>query len=301
MTNKRKIDEVDPSEEDQAEAELVVAMAAAGAAKADEEIAGLLQPSSGPLLFRVRPTGPNPKQYKVGARFGEKPLAFFYFAIKGLGEVQRLMLAEAGASYDHIAVTGGEEQEAVGSWRARSPNGLLPMMSGLGVPRSAPISQSGATIRFLARRFGLEGETELEAAAADVMYETAKDLSNHKDVITSMPTEADKDMAAKGPWALALRLEKMLAAAPRPEDPDAAMTYGQIQLFHALMSTEDRKPGCIKHLSASLDSFRLAMMARPRIAEYLKSNMCFPYTLGELGKEGGYKYISGPKKRSDFK
>ena len=48
------------------------------------------------------------------------------------------MLAEAGAGFDHIGVIdGGEEGTAAsGNWRARSPTGLLPLMSGLGIPRS---------------------------------------------------------------------------------------------------------------------------------------------------------------------
>ena len=35
---------------------------------------------------------------------------------------------------------------------------------------------------------------------------------------------------AKGPWALVERLEQMLAAAPDPADPAAALNFGQLQL-----------------------------------------------------------------------
>ena len=42
------------------------------------------------------------------------------------------------------------------------------------------------------------------------------------------------------------------------------------------------------------------MAARPRIAAYLASSMRFPATLGELRKEGGYNYHTGPKLRKAF-
>ena len=38
-----------------------------------------------------------------------------------------------------------------------SANGLLPVMSGLGVPRSTPLCQSSSIIRFLAARYGMQG------------------------------------------------------------------------------------------------------------------------------------------------
>ena len=48
----------------------------------------------------------------------------------------------------------GEEQALSCEWRKRSPNGLTPVLSGLGVPRAKPLSQSATVIRFLAERYG---------------------------------------------------------------------------------------------------------------------------------------------------
>eukprot|EP00966_Prymnesium_polylepis_P109121 2525156-Prymnesium_polylepis.2 len=137
---KRKLDD-DPGEAE-AEAELQRALAAADAAPDDEEVSGL---GSGcaPLVWRVEPAAPAPAQYKRGAARGEAPLVFAYLSIRGLGETPRLMLAEAGAAYIHVAATMGEGQDVSLEWRTRSPNGLMPMLSGLSVPRAAPISQSG--------------------------------------------------------------------------------------------------------------------------------------------------------------
>lgn len=54
-------------------------------------------------------------------------------------------------------------------------------------------------------------------------------------------------------------------------------------------------------MSTVLDTFRTAAAARPRIAAYLASSMRFPFTLGEMGKDGGYSYSSGSKLRRDLK
>jgi len=276
-------------------------IAAARAAPASESISGLLGPvpSSAPLFFEVRPKGAAPEQYLQPA--GAPPL-FSYFAIRGLGEVPRLMLAEIGAPYDHMATIGGEDQAMCANWRSRSPNGLLPTLSGLGLPKARPLSQSGSIIRFLAKKYGMTGATVEDDARADWMYETANDLSKHTDALLAAGPSADKDMAPKGPYALALRLELALKNAPRAADHDAALDYGQIQLLYALFKLEERCAGLVGRLGAGLDEFRVAGVSRPRIKAYLEATgypMQFPATFGELGKEG-YNYASGPLVRGEL-
>merc|ERR1711879_335857 len=100
---KRKADD----EDDIAETELAAAIAAAKTALADEEIDGLGSGASS-LHWTVRHDGPPPKQYKVGPQPGEQPLVFAYLAIRGLGETQRLLLAEAVAEYVNFAFTMAE-------------------------------------------------------------------------------------------------------------------------------------------------------------------------------------------------
>jgi len=293
---KRKASDVD-GDEAVAEAELSAAIAAAQAAPADEPIKGL---GSGmaPIYFKVPGITPAPWGYKKQPQPDEKPLVFAYLAIRGLGEVPRLMLAEAGAAYEHIAATMGEDQAVSLEWRKRSPNGLMPMMSGLGVPRSAPMSQSSAIIRFLARKYGMCGADGLEEARVDTLFETAKDFSNNKQLVTD-EKEIDPSQA-KLPAALAKRIESMLQDMGSAADDSAGLNYGQIQLFHTLNICEETKPGCLAKLSPALDSFQKAMTARPRIAAYLASPMRFPKTCNEVGIDGGYSYAGAPLVRSDF-
>lgn len=278
---KRKLEEDNSAEEEEAEGELQAAIAASAAAPEEEILEGL---GSGvaPVHFKV--IGNLKAQYKEGCRFGDKPLMFAYLTIRGLGEVPRLMLAEAGASYDHIAVTMAEEQAVSLEWRKRSPTSLMPMVSGLGIPRHAPLSQSSSIIRFLAKRYGFCGTSDLDEARADNLFETAKDLNAQKsDILGGGEGEGGAD-SAKSYQALTKKLEVMLAVMPGASDPASALNYGQMQLLHVLMQLEDTKSGITLTLSPPLDAFRTQAILRSGIKEYLVSPMRFPQV------DGGYKY-----------
>ena len=177
-------------------------------------------------------------------------------------------------------------------WRKRSPNGLTPMLSGLGVPRAEPISQSGSIVRFLSQRLGMAGATELEGVRADVLFETAKDLGAKKAEFTA--PSAEQTSGAKGPAATAEKIAAMLEQMPDPADEEAALNFGQIELLKLLIDSDETCPGCVKELSPVLDAFRAAGAARPRIAAYLKSPLRFPQILP------GYQYKAGPLKRASF-
>lgn len=281
-------------EEKKAEKEIAEAIKASEAVSPDETVDGL-GPSKGVMYVRFRPSPK--KQYDTELRSGEKPPLLTYFAIQGLGEVPRLMLAEAGMPYDHAIVVGGEDQSVALNWRSRSPIGLLPTLSGLGIPRSAPICQSGSVIRLLARRLGMGGDD----FRADVLYETAKDLNEKKDIITSVDPEKDYSVH-KGAFSLGRRVECMLRDMPDPKDGGAALNYGQVQLFHVLKSCETNRGSCVKeNLGEVLDAFRLDMEKRAGLSEYLNGGARFPRTNGEMGREGGYTYHSGPLRRGDVK
>jgi len=275
-----------------AEAEIAACIAAASAAAPNSEISGL-GPSEAAVHHRSDP--PAKPQYSTALADSEKPLLLLYFTIQGLGEGIRLLLAEAGMPHECIGVVGGEDQALACEWRARSPNGLLPMLSGAGITRAKPLSQSGSILRFLAGRLGMGG------VWADILYETAKDLGGFKKEMAA--AGADRDCSvAKGPFATGKRIERMLADMPDPADAGAALNYGQIQLFNVLLGCEDRRKGCVgENLGSVLDTFRTAMENRSGLKEYLQSTARYPLTLNELGEDGGYVYSTGPLNRGDIK
>jgi len=290
----------------EAETEIIVAKEAAAAASQEREIVGL-GVSDGVLHLQFNPSPKVQYNTTIDASSGEKPILLTYFAIQGLGEVPKLILAETGMSYEFIGVIGSEEQSLAMEWRSRSPNGLLPMLSGLGIPRAVPISQSGAIIRFLAKRLGMDGGNDVIASSrADVLYETGKDLggSEKKEVIAStINTEEEKDYSvAKGVFATGKRIETMLRDMPDPKDENVVLNYGQVQLFQVLLHCEARRKGCVReNLGMVLDTFRINMENRSGLKEYLTSTARFPFTKGDLGQEGGYVYSTGPLKRSAIK
>lgn len=287
--SKRAREDVD-DDEAVAEAELEAALTAARQAPPDEEIGGL---GDGTAMVAFEFKGSAAKQYKQGRARGEKPLVFLYLCIRGLGETPRMMLAEAGAEYLHLASPMGEAQALSCEWRKRSPNGLTPMLSGLGVPRARPLSQSGTVCRFLAQKYGMAGKTALDGFRADVLYQTAKDLGGKRAEIVGS-AEGGMTAGAKGPKVTASNVAAMLEEMPSPADSDAALNYGQMELLNLLIGCEEEAAGCVKALSPTLDAFRAAGAARPRIAAYLSSPLRFPDIVP------GYRYKHGPVKRSSF-
>ena len=275
-------------DEDTAEAELAAAIAAAEAAPPDEVIDGLGQ---GSAMVHFEVPGEKVKQYTTSRLRGEKKLVLLYLTIRGLAETPRLLLAECGAEYTHLASPMSEDQSISCEWRKRSPNGLAPMMSGLGVPRAKPISQSGTIVRFLAHRYGMAGADALEAARADVLFETSKDLKSKGSEIVSGELSTS---GAKGAQATAAKIAAMLDDMPDAADDAAALNYGQIELLTFLIGCDEMASGCVKALSPALDAFRASGAARPRIAKYLKSPLRLPAMTPD------YKYKAGPVKRADL-
>jgi len=285
------------AEEAKAEVEIATAIETANNAPPDELIAGL-GPSNAVLHFPLSKTTPKP-QYKNALEANEKPLLLTYFSIIGLGEVPKLLLAESQMPYECFACIGGEDQSLAVQWRSRSPNGLLPTLSGAGIPRSTPISQSSTIIRFLAKKLGMDGKDSIESALIDILFETAKDLNSKKEEIVSTTSSKDYSVA-KGPFATGKRIEKMLKNMSDPKDGNAALNYGQIQLFHVLEGLHASRGGCVEeNLGSVLEGFRVDVRSRAGVKEYLSSKARFPWTKGELGGEG-YVYATGPLKRGDI-
>merc|ERR1712059_31879 len=85
-----------------------------------------------------------------------------------MGEPARLILAQAGVQYEDIRI----EREAWLALKAKVPMGQLPMLEVDG----KTICQSMAISRYCAKRFGLAGQNDLEAALADQAVDAVSDL-----------------------------------------------------------------------------------------------------------------------------
>eukprot|EP00090_Calanus_glacialis_P024774 TRINITY_DN38474_c0_g1_i1.p1 TRINITY_DN38474_c0_g1~~TRINITY_DN38474_c0_g1_i1.p1 ORF type:complete len:218 (-),score=60.65 TRINITY_DN38474_c0_g1_i1:146-736(-) len=96
------------------------------------------------------------------------------------GELSRLILAQARAEYEDCRIERAE-------WPALKKTLCLAQLPVLEVEGKV-IAQSMSIARYLARRFGLAGKTDLDAAEADQTIDAIKDLWN---IVTPMMKEQD--------------------------------------------------------------------------------------------------------------
>jgi len=111
-----------------------------------------------------------------------KNIKLTYFNGKGRGELSRLILAYAAVPYEDKRVTFQE-------WPALKPQmplGFMPVLEYDG----EVISQSKTIARFLAKKFGIAGKTNLEQAKADMIVDCVTDIeiARYKWVFAPDPT-----------------------------------------------------------------------------------------------------------------
>ncbi|KAI6206279.1 hypothetical protein M3Y94_00890500 [Aphelenchoides besseyi] len=92
----------------------------------------------------------------------ETPLRLTYFPGRGLVEPARLLLHYAEQKFEDLRLTH-EQFEGI---KETTPGHQLPLLEIDG----RKLSQSGAILRFLAKRFNLNGKDDFEAARADEIW-----------------------------------------------------------------------------------------------------------------------------------
>ncbi|GMS83319.1 hypothetical protein PENTCL1PPCAC_5494 [Pristionchus entomophagus] len=100
----------------------------------------------------------------------------YYFAIRGLGEVPRQLLALAGVEYTNIRVEDEAWEE--GSIKRKMPFGQMPVL----FIDDKPLPQSLAINRYLAKLCGLAGKTPFETALVDAMADLWKDFNDEFEI-----------------------------------------------------------------------------------------------------------------------
>lgn len=90
-----------------------------------------------------------------------------YFNARGMVEISRLILAQAGVDYEDIRV----EKEKWSGMKNSTPFGGLPTLEVDGVT----LCQSIPIARYLARKYGLHGKTEMDQAKIDMLVGCIRD------------------------------------------------------------------------------------------------------------------------------
>ncbi|GAB6028478.1 hypothetical protein CHUAL_002637 [Chamberlinius hualienensis] len=94
-----------------------------------------------------------------------------YFNGRGLAELSRLVLAQAGVEYEDVRL----EKDNWPEIKPTTPLGQVPILEVDG----QVIFQSRAIARFLAREHGLAGSNSIEAARIDGLVDAVYDLWDH--------------------------------------------------------------------------------------------------------------------------
>ena len=158
-------------------------------------------------------------------------IKLIYFNLMGRAEVTRLILAQAGVSYEDKRI----EMEEWPALKASMPMGQLPVLEVDG----KTICQSMTIARFCARRFGLAGKDELEGSLADQVVDHVSDFLNELVKVVKEPDEAKKAemfkelKAEKMPVFLA-SLERLLKSQGGKHFAGSSLTWADIVVYHAL-------------------------------------------------------------------
>lgn len=95
------------------------------------------------------------------------PYKLIYFDGRGRAEIIRLIFTAAGVAFE-------DHRVPMDQWAQLKPNtpmGVLPLLETEGVT----LCQSLAIARYLARKFGLAGKTELDQAKVDIVVDSVED------------------------------------------------------------------------------------------------------------------------------
>nr|QTW43623.1 GSTsigma3a [Eurytemora affinis] len=148
-----------------------------------------------------------------------------YFNTKGRAEISRLILAYAGVRYTDERVNNFPEI------KASLPFGQLPVLTYKGTV----IAQSLTMARFLANEYGLTGSSNLEAAQADEIVDSALDIMNAGIPLMRCKDEEEKKVLEKEYFAKVMeyftRMENILVTRGGQFFVGNALTWADLMIF----------------------------------------------------------------------
>ena len=170
---------------------------------------------------------------KKHSPFDNPRLTLEYFALRGLGELPRLILEATDTPYNAVFHFSWPGDGMPGSWKKYVPFGQLPVLR----DGDLMIAESGAICRHLARKCCIDGTTLEDKARVDMYFELAKDIKAKKALLHD-PEHKD--------WA---KLASFLRAGEDACDGKffvgGALTLADVAMFEALYTFEELKPGCL--------------------------------------------------------
>ena len=162
-----------------------------------------------------------------------------YFNLMGRAETTRLILAQAGVSYEDKRI----EKEEWPALKTSLPIGQLPVLEVDG----KTIGQSMAIARYCARRFGLAGKDELEGAMADQAVDQVSDFLAELVKVMMEPEEAKKaemgkQLKVEKLPAFLMSMEKLLKAQGGKYFAGSSLTWADIVVYQFVSSMKVPRP-----------------------------------------------------------
>lgn len=196
----------------------------------------------------------------------EKPI-ITYFPIRGRAEPIRLMLEELGVDYE-------ENPVALRQWRDLKPQmpfGKVPVYQ----EGDLKISESHAIYRYLARKYGLYGDSEHDVIRCEILEHVLSDaIEAFGRLMWSPEFDSKRQEFVDGPLTTTLtNLERYLGDLPR--DPDYWVGHGLTYIDFLGWNYLDfvrALAGDIIDNFPILKQLKRAFESRPRVKAYLQSD-----------------------------
>jgi glutathione S-transferase len=189
-----------------------------------------------------------------------------YFDGRGLGEVPRLLLAEAGVQYDDI------RKKDIADLKAHLPFGQVPLYK----EGDFELVQSGAIARYIARTHNLYGDDAKAAAHIDMILDGLGDLrTKHR------AAEAGDDAAKKtfGTETLPQWLGYFEALAAKGHNGflvGGKLSLADVSAYYSLDNVVSKFPGALDKFP-KLKAHHAAIAARPKIAAWIAARPVTPF------------------------
>jgi glutathione S-transferase len=203
-----------------------------------------------PNEFKILPT-------QVSSRTLKMPATLYYWGIKARSYAS-LVVAKAGG----IEVVN-EQNMDLGAMKPTLPFGQLPYLE----DGDVKIAQSNAILRYVARKGGLLGSTDAEAAHSEMLIEEANDIFN---ICAKANGSGDKAVAYKEIFASSIPAQ--LAYVEKFTLNSETPLAGDYTIACVLDMLNILEPGCLDAFP-NVSAFFNVMIAKDAFSPYKDMNM----------------------------
>nr|ACO10825.1 Glutathione S-transferase P [Caligus rogercresseyi] len=192
-------------------------------------------------------------------------LTLTYFPVRGRAEVIRVMLKDQGAEFDEKVIT--MEMWKEGTLKASCLFGQLPIFQ----DGDLTLYQTNAIRRHLARKLGLYGKDQREAALIDMVDEAIQDLLNKYIKLMFEKDDSGKERYLKALPTDLKPFEKTLSSNKGSFLVGDKISLADYALVLLLVHHQVLSPPCLDAFP-SLQSYLKRLCARPNLHAYLHSD-----------------------------